>query len=260
MKKNSLIGLLFLLIINGTLAQSDISAEIKSLTQKIENSPKSSSLYLERGKLYDQQDQFEKSASDFEKVIELYQSEEDKNTEAAVEAYTYMADDLIYRQGDAAGALSYIVRGLDLNADNKQLLLMKAEAMYRLGQNERSFNIYETLTRQYPKDLDLWMTYAEKLEKRDVKSAEKVYQQILTIDPSNEKALYFLGRYYTDISDKLNKAGGTPDEVMPVMKKGVKYLEQYFDVKPNDLAVKEALIQFYEMMGEDKKAEELKNN
>lgn len=255
--KFSILILLLFLSIN-IFAQDNERGKLDALNQKIQKGESSSKLYLERGKIYDKQDNFEKSNADFKQVIKNYESGNDKDAESALQAYYHLADDHMYRNSDASNALKYVVKGLDIDPDNKALLLIKAEALYRIGQNEKSFAIYESLLNDFPKDLDVLTEYALKLEKRDVHKAKDLYEKVLTVDVSNKRALYFLGMYFTRLSNGMNQEGKHPKEVRPVMEKGVNYLAEYYKQSPEDEAAKESLIEFYEYLGEDEKAAELK--
>ena len=245
----------FILCATGIFAQESIS----ELSKKIKAGDQSSELYLKRAQLYDQQDDFSKSNADYKQVVENYESGADKNKEAALTAYYRLADDHMYRNSEASNALQYLMKGLDIDPAHKGLLLIKAEAMHRMGQNDKAFAIYEQLYSKYPDDMSVIKEYALKLEKRDTEDAKELYDKVIANDPSNIRAQYFLGMYYTHKSDEMNKAGKHPKEVRPVMQKGVDYLAQYYAQNPEDEATKESLIMFYQNLGQADKAAELQN-
>lgn len=257
--KSTVLFLFVLFISNIIFAQNAEKGKLDALNQKIKKGDNSSQVFLERAEIYNRQNLFEKSNADYEKVIQNYAQGSDKNSEAAEKAYYRLADDFMYRNSDAITALKYAMKGLNINAENTELLLVKAEALYRMGQNEKSFEIYESLLEKEPKNSSVLGKYALKLESRNPDKAKAFYEDLIKTETTHKRALYFLGMYYTQASNEMNLAGKHPKEIRPVMEKGVNYLAKYQKQSPEDEGAKEALIQLYQFLGEAEKAAALQN-
>lgn len=233
---------------------------LSDLNQKINAGNNESELYLKRAEIYDQKNEFDKSNADYKKVIDNYVSGADKNKDAAVKAYYKLADDYMYRKSSTDNVLQYVIGGLDIDPEHKGLLLIKAEALYRIGQNEKSFEIYDTLLSKDQEDKKVLTEYATKLEHRNPEKAKDIYEIIVDKNPENSDALYFLAMYYSELANEMNLEGKSPKEVIATMKQATDYLSKYYELNPEDEDIKETLIMFYRNIGESKKADNLENN
>ena len=110
-------------------AHDDLDLQIDLLSKQIEASPYNVHLYLKRGDLFYQQEQWIKSIRDFEKTIQL----ENSNVEAKVKIA------LAWNELDQLDfAMEYLNRALEKDNNHAYALWTKGKLLYKKGDWEKS--------------------------------------------------------------------------------------------------------------------------
>lgn len=249
--------LVFLLSLQLIYSQ-ETKGQIEAISKQIKKGEASVELYLKRGKLYNESEKYTEANTDFKKAIEEYNNGKKKgNKEFIVQAYYYLSDNLLSRDNDTKDALKYSIDGLDVDSKNKGLLTVKAQVLFQLGENEKSFEIFDQLISDYADDIEILEKYAGSVENHKPSKAKELYEKILTLDDSNDAALYFLGMHYAKQSDRMYKKGSDKALVKEKLQIGLNYLEKYRLQNPEDKQTTQTLVTFYRFLGQNDKAEEL---
>lgn len=249
--------LVFLLSLQLIYSQ-ETKGQIEAISKQIKKGEASVELYLKRGKLYNESEKYTEANTDFKKAIEEYNNGKKKgNKEFVVQAYYYLSDNLLSRDNDTKDALKYSIDGLDVDSKNKGLLTVKAQVLFQLGENEKAFEIFDQLISDYADDIEILEKYAGSVENHKPSKAKELYEKILTLDDSNDAALYFLGMHYAKQSDRMYKKGSDKALVKEKLQIGLNYLEKYRLQNPEDKQTTQTLVTFYRFLGQNDKAEEL---
>lgn len=110
-------------------AHDDLNFQIDRLSKRIEANPQNANLYLKRGDLFFQQEQWIKSIRDFEKSIRI----ENLNNETQVKIALAW-----YELGQLDFAMEYINRALENNHNHAHALWTKGKLLYKKGDWEKS--------------------------------------------------------------------------------------------------------------------------
>ncbi|MEX0813619.1 MAG: tetratricopeptide repeat protein [Chitinophagales bacterium] len=249
--------IIFLSLLNLQLVGQENQGQLDVLNQKIEKGNPTSELYFKRAEIYNEQDNFDKASADYLKIIDNYNSGEDKDADLASKAYYHLAHGYMNINNDESNALKHAVKGLDIDPDHKGLLSIKAEILYGMGQNKKAFEIYESLISEHPDDIEILTAYAQKAESHNPAKAKELYEKILTVDASNNEALYFLGMHYAKLSNRMYQKGDDKKLVHEKLRSGLGYLEKYQKQNPDDEQIILNIITFYRFLGEEEKADKL---
>lgn len=165
--------------------------------------------------------------------------------QTAEETYT-LAEKLLYKDNNYEQAAAIAQKGLIDNPDHIGLHNIYATALVK-NEKTRTTGIeqFELIMAMYPKETSIKERYASFIEKENPATALQVYDDVLRLNASSSKALYFTGQYYADKGSLLLSQNGEPKEIVNLMSIAADRFEQYLKLKPNDNNVKYTLVEVY---------------
>lgn len=133
---------------------------------------------------------YDGAATAFEKILDLQPGNKD--------ALNSLINIELTRGGEGySNALHYSNLGLERFAEDRELLLKKSEALFRLGRYEEAYTITDNLRRKYPYNPRIRESYKEQLltaaagaiRSGDAPVALKLYHKALELNPDDTTAL-----------------------------------------------------------------------
>ncbi len=143
---------------------------------------------------------YDGAATAFERVLDLQPDN--------IEALNSLINIELARGGDGyTNALNYSNIALEKFQDDRELLLKKSEALYRLKRYEEAYSITDSLRKKYPYNLKVRESYKDQLlgaaaasvKANDTLRAIDLYSQVLQISPNDTVAIVSIINAYVGL-------------------------------------------------------------
>jgi tetratricopeptide (TPR) repeat protein len=156
--------------------------------------------------------------------------------------------------------------------ENVNIELQQLRIFMDASDNNDAIVILESITKKVVDRDDLFLIMGQIYsEKGEVEKSFNAYKQALTINNQSVNALYGLGAFYVNKSNKdvqtLNSSGSTPEDEIKKTKiinernknfeKAILYFQKLLIIEPNDRSTLNALKKIYEIKEDKAKVEEI---
>lgn len=178
---------------------------------------------------------------------------------------------LTLSKGDTTSAMDFLHKGQTIFDDNIDLLNIEIDILTKQKKLNELKQKLETAVEINPDNEAYHAVLGNIYDKLGEKEkAEKEYLKALELNPKNEPVLFNVGAYYFNTGNEWNKklSDLPPSETKKAkeyeakaneyFRKAIQYFEEYYDLKPDDKAVKQRLRQLYLRFGETEKADKFK--
>ena len=150
--------------------------------------------------------------------------------------------------------------------EDNNLKLQALNLMMEAGQNDKALETVNKILETEQGRADLYVVQAQLYyDNNEAEKAKEAYEKAYELEPTNEYALYGIGVYYVQESNKiveeLSKAKTEDKEALTNQlnaryEKAIHFLEKALAVSPEDRSTLTTLIKLYRSMGNEDKAQE----
>jgi tetratricopeptide (TPR) repeat protein len=237
----------------------DFQKEITIYKELLDITPDNPVLLFGMGEAYDHGNQHLSAFNQYTKTISnVMQRQDNQYKEISALANLRIAEHKLYKSNNYTEALSYARYGLTLAPDNLELKITEALALYKSGDKENGLKKFEAILSRFPDNAYVREKYAFLLEHTNPEKAAEHYESLLKNRPDYQRALLFLGEYYTGKATEIFNNNGNMQEVQRLMLKGIEHLEKYRSLNPQDKETIHTLIRFYDNLRMTDKADALR--
>ena len=180
--------------------------------------------------------------------------------------------ELLSKLGRTKEAMEVLDTAKILFPNNSNIELQQLGIFIDAKDNNSAINILESLTSKITTRIDLFLVMGQIYsEMKQTDKSYEAYKNALSIDPKNVNALYGIGAYYINKSNKYiqehnnldasktnNKEGqGILNEINKSFDKAIYYFELLLEVDPEDRSTLNALKKIYAMKKDQAKVDEI---
>ena len=251
------LALLSFIAFNQNYSKEHYNLKLDEININISKDVGNLSLYYARADIYDVLDDFQNATVDYLRVVDLYQKKPDTRYIGEYTKSCYLlADDYFFRSSNKEKAMKYVVNGLEVAGDFKDLEVLEAILLgVDPAKQDLANNKYEMLSKKYPEDVRLNMYHAKFLEKTSPLESAVLYEKVLAADPLNKEALLSLGTIYNNEASKLSELViSDPTKIFELAQKAALYFEKLHKQDPTDKELTNVLVRLYVELDEREKA------